>query len=74
MTLSLTWGNNSSWRERDGIQSQERSSTRISVDPQFNYQFTRNLRGSLRLQYSRIAQTVSTTQSLGMFFDAVLNF
>jgi hypothetical protein len=74
MTLALTWGNNSSWRERDDIRSQERSSTRISVDPQFTYQFTRNLRGTLRLQYSRIVQTVSTTQSLGMFFDAVLNF
>ncbi|RKZ18481.1 hypothetical protein DRQ53_00140 [bacterium] len=74
MTMSITWGNNSSWREQDSILSQERSSTRISVDPQFTYQFTRNIRGSLRLQYSRVSQTVSTSQSLGMFFDAVLNF
>jgi len=74
MTLSIGWGNSASWREQDGIRSQERTSTRISVDPQFTYQFTRNLRGSLRLQYSRVAQTVSTTQSLGMFFDVVLNF
>lgn len=74
MVLSLSWGNTSSWRDKDNLRSQERSSTRISVDPQFTYQFTRNLRGSLRLQYSRVAQTTSTTQSLGMFFDVVLNF
>lgn len=74
MTLSMTWGTDSSWRERDSIRSQERTSTRISIDPQFTYQFTRNLRGSLRLQYSRTAQTTYTTQSLGVFFDAVLNF
>lgn len=74
MTLSITWGRDSSWRVRDGVQDQPRQSTRFSIDPQFTYQFTRNLRGSLRLQYARNAQTVSTTQTLGMFFDAVLNF
>jgi hypothetical protein len=74
MTLSVSWGRDTSWRIRDGIESQRRASTRMSIDPQFTYQFTRNLRGSLRLQYARNAQTVSTTQTLGVFFDAVLNF
>jgi hypothetical protein len=74
MTLSVTWGRDSSSRIRDGIEDPPRQSTRLSIDPQFTYQFTRNLRGSLRLQYARNSQTVSTTQTLGMFFDAVLNF
>jgi hypothetical protein len=74
MILSINWSMDTSWRIRDGIESQRRDSTRFSIDPQFTYQFTRNLRGSLRLQYSRNAQTVATTQTLGVFFDAVLNF
>ena len=74
MTLSITWGRDSSSRIRNGIEDQPRQATRFSIDPQFTYQFTRNLRGSLRLQYARNAQTVSTTQTLGVFFDAVLNF
>jgi len=62
--------------------SQATGQRRISVNPKFQYQFSRNLRGGIDLQYSRTVETERVLpsgenpviQSFGMFFDATLNF
>lgn len=78
MNVTLSYSQQRSERENQdtGIIDQPRGTNRLSLSPQFTYQFSRNLRGGLKFDYSRsydIARDATTT-SVGVFLDATLNF
>lgn len=78
MNVDLTYSRQRNFREdkASGEKSQERGSNRWSLSPRFTYQFSRNLRGSMRFELSRsrdIARDATTT-TLGLFLEGTLTF
>lgn len=76
VTLSYTQQRSERENKQTGVIDQPRGTNRLSLGPQFTYQFSRNLRGGLKFDYSRsydIARDATTT-SVGVFLDATLNF
>ncbi len=58
------------------IEDQPRGRDTLSVTPQFSYQFNRNLRAGLQLEFSRSKDITrnATTKTFGLFFDATMTF
>jgi hypothetical protein len=79
-SLDISYDRQRSFRRQDVDgevkQDQERGSNRLSVTPNFSYQFSRSLRGGMRLGYSRSTDINSdvTTQSFIVGINATLSF
>ena len=61
---------------RDGDPTTETGMTKISVNPRFSYQITRNLSGAMRLIYARdvVRETDTITQRFGLGLEATFTF
>ncbi len=77
MDVDLSYQTDRSERETPGRPATAPTGTnRISVNPRFSYQITRNLSGSLRFIYGRTRNiaTNQTTTSLGLGVEAIFVF
>lgn len=83
MNVDIGYRRESSFRQErragnveDDGKDQQRSRTSITVNPRFSYQFNRNLRAGLKIEFSRSTDNTrpDPTTSLGLFFDATLTF
>jgi hypothetical protein len=62
--------------DRAGEPNTETGMTRISVNPRFSYNITRNLSGAMRLTYARdvVRETDTVTQRFGLGVEATFTF
>jgi hypothetical protein len=79
--VNLAYSDNvtSRWQasqSRDDAPSTETGTSRISFEPKFSYNITRNLSGSMRLIYSRdkVKETDLVTQRFGLGLEATFVF
>lgn len=78
MTVRVSYDRNSSQRtlRNSPTEPSEQGNSRLSLQPSFSYQFSRNLRAGLNLSYGRSSDTnlKIVTQSFGLGLDATLTF
>jgi len=81
MTVDVTFSDDSIQRwlplqDRTGEPNTTTGAMRISVAPSFSYNITRNLSGSMRLNYGRdkIKESDTVTQRFGLGVEATFNF
>lgn len=78
MNVTATFRTSESYRINEGSDERDQVQGRQSIDlrPNFSYQFSRNLRASLELIYGRrkVVNTGAVDTTVGIFFDATLNF